>query len=81
MKKDIIVRLAILSVMLIMVGVMIFTEIGIATAFDMTFDGLTYIEYMREFYSVPGHFMLGMLIGVISMIVIGETVYRKIMEK
>ena len=81
MKKDIIVRLAILAIMLIVIGVMIFTEIGIATAFDMKFDGLTYMEYVHEFYSVPWHFMLGLLIGIITLVVTGETIYRMIMEK
>ena len=81
MKKDIIVRLAILAIMLIVIGVTIFTEIGIATAFDMKFDGLTYMEYVHEFYSVPWHFMLGLLIGIITLVVTGETIYRMIMEK
>ena len=81
MKKDIIVRLAILAIMLIVIGVMIFTEIGIATAFDMKFEGLTYMEYIHEFYSVPWHFMLGLLIGIITLVVTGETIYCMIMEK
>ena len=78
--KDIVVRLAILAGMLVTIGATIFMEIGIATVFDMKFEGLTYVEYFHKFYSIPWHFTLGLLIVVIGMTVCGETIYRKIME-
>lgn len=78
MKKGWIVRLAILAVMLIIVAVMVFAEIGIATAFDIRYDGLTYIEYIQQFYTVPWHFMLALGFFVIVAVVAMESVYRAI---
>lgn len=79
-KKDIMVRLAILAVMLLGVTILAFAEIGIATAFDMRFDGLTYMQYMHEFYQVPWHFALGLLIAVVAMVVGAESIYRSIIS-
>lgn len=76
MKKGWIVRLAILAIMLIAVAVMVFAEIGIATAFDMRFDGLTYMEYVQQFYTVPWHFMTALGMFVIVTVVAVESVYR-----
>lgn len=81
MKKDIIVRLAIMAVMMVACAILAFAEIGIATAFDMRFDGLTYMQYMHEFYQVPWHFALGLLIVVVAFIVAAESIYRSIMKK
>lgn len=81
MKKGWIVRLAILVVMLIIVAVMVFAEIGIATAFDMRFDGLTYMEYVRQFYTVPWHFMLALGLFVIVTVVAMESIYRALESK
>ena len=75
-KKDLAMRLAILAVLMIVVAVMVFAEIGIATAFDMRFDGLTYMEYVHEFYSIPWHFMLALVLFVIAQVVGSEAVYR-----
>ena len=75
-KRDLAMRLAMFSICIIVVAVMAFAEIGVATAFDMRFDGLTYMEYVREFYSIPWHFMLGLGIFVIAQIIGTEAVYR-----
>ena len=80
-KKDIMVRLAIMAVMMVVCTILIFAEIGIATAFDMRFDGLTYMQYIHEFYQVPWHFAVGLMIALMAMVVTAETVYQYIMKK
>ena len=79
-KKDLVIRLAIMGVMLLAIATVMLVEIGIATVFDMRFDGLTYMQYIRAFYQVPWHFMLGLVIAVVSIIVCGESIYRSIMK-
>lgn len=80
-KKNIIVRLAILAIVMICCVIIAFAEIGIATAFDMRFEGLTYMQYVHEFYQVPWHFALGLLIVVVTLIISNESIYRSIMKK
>lgn len=80
-KKDIMVRLAIMAVLMVVCAILTFAEIGIATAFDMRFDGLTYMQYIHEFYQVPWHFAVGLVIALMTMVVAAETLYRYIMKK
>ena len=79
-KKDLIVRLAIMAVMMLTIVTILLVEIGVATLFDMRFEGLTYLQYIRAFYQIPWHFMLGLVIAVVSIIVCGESIYRSIMK-
>ena len=81
MKKDFIIRLAILAVMLICCAVLAFAEIGIATAFNMTFNGLSYMDYIREFYAVPWHFATALAIMVIMIVLCCESIYRSYCTK
>ena len=83
MKKDIMMRLAIFACMLVGSIVIAFTEIGVATAFDMTFNGLTYMQYLHEFYTIPWHFAVALVVCVVAFVVGGESIYRslKLMEK
>lgn len=77
-KYDIMMRTVIFAGMLICSAILAFTEIGVATAFDMRFNGLTYMEYLREFYTIPWHFMLGLGICVVAFVICGESIYRSI---
>lgn len=79
-KYDIMMRLAIFAGMLICSAIIAFTEIGVATAFDVRFNGLTYMDYLHEFYQVPWHFMLALGICVVAFVVAGESIYRSIMK-
>lgn len=78
MKKDLTMRLAIFACMLIGSALLAFVEIGIATAFDMKFNGLTYMEYVHEFYAVPWHFIVALGIIVIAFVISGESIYRSL---
>lgn len=80
MKMKIIVRLAIMILLLILGTVIGFAEIGIATAFDITFDGMSYVEYMQNFYSVPWHTWLASIIGLIVLIIGVEVIYRNMIK-
>lgn len=80
-KRDLVVRLAIMGVMVVAIGIVFLVEIGIATLFDMKFEGLSYLDYMREFYSIPQNFTLAFMIVVIIFIVISETIYRKLIKE
>lgn len=81
MKKDVVLRFAIMGVMLIAIGIIFLAEIGIATLFNMSFEGLSYLEFLKEFYTIPWHFMLALLIMVVIFIVIAETIYRKLVKE
>lgn len=81
MKKDFTMRLAIFACMLIGSALLAFAEIGVATAFDMRFNGLTYMEYVREFYAVPWHFMTALGVMVIIFVISGESIYRSLSTK
>ena len=81
MKKELVIRFAIMGVMLVAFGIVFFVEIGIATLFDMTFEGLSYLEYMREFCTIPRNFTLAFMIVVVIFIVISETIYRKLVKE
>lgn len=80
-RKDLALRLAITAIMLIAMAIIAFAELGIATAFDMKFDGLSYMEYIHEFYRIPWHFALALVIYAVVQIVCAEGIYRSIRNK
>lgn len=75
MKRSIIGRLVIVVLLLLASVVMTFAEIGVATAFDMKFNGLSYLDYAKEFYAIPWHQTLGIAILVVFFIVMTEIIY------
>lgn len=75
-KRGITTRLAIAFVIVMFVACLAFAELGIATAFDMKFDGMTYMEYTKEFYSVPWHFTTGAAVVLIALGLSTELMYR-----
>ncbi len=78
MKKSAWMRLGILAILMIMDAVMCLTELGIATIFDMKFEGVTYLEYTHAFYSVPWHTVVAGIIVFMSLAIGTESIYRSI---
>ena len=78
MKKSVWMRLGILAILMIVGAVMCLTELGIATIFDMTFEGVTYLEYTRAFYSVPWHTVVAGIIVFLTWAIGTESIYRSI---
>ncbi len=80
MKKyeGITLRLAILAVLLILSAVLAFVEIGVSTAFDITYEGLSYLEYTHQFYSVEWHLYGAVMMLVIVFTIATEVTYRQL---
>ena len=75
MKKTFLGRL-ITGILVLMTGVVFaFAELGVATAFDMRFNGLSYMEYAKAFYSVPWHFVAGIIIVALATVILTEIAY------
>lgn len=79
--KDFMLRLAIVMSLILGGAICGFTELGIATAFDMKFDGLSYMEYLKEFYSVGWHTGLAFIIVTFALVLSAESIYRSIKNK
>lgn len=78
MKKSVWMRLGILAILMIVSAVMCLTELGIATIFNMKFEGLSYLEYTQAFYSVPWHTVVAGIIVFMSLTIGTESIYRSI---
>ena len=76
--KDILLRFAIMMGLLIAGALVGFMEVGIATVFDIKYNGLTYMQYVADFYQVPWHCAIGIFIVVIFLVFGAEIIYRGI---
>lgn len=79
--KDFIKRLAIMACLIVGAILGTLVEIGIATVFDLRFNGLTYMQYVHQFYQVPWHLALGLFIVVVVLIISAESIYRNMTKE
>lgn len=80
MKKAVYMRLGILAILMLISALTGFAELGVATAFDMKFEGMGYLEYLHAFYSVPWHTALAGIVLVVVFTVATEVIYRGMKE-
>jgi len=81
MKKEaILVRLVIVFLLITLGFVTSFCEIGVATAFNMKFGGVSYLEYLQNFYTNPMHFILAVAIVLVTLIVATEYIYKLVVK-
>lgn len=73
--KSIMVRVIIMLSLLILGALISFAEIGIATVFDLEFGGMSYVEYLQNFYSVPWHLYVALSILLASLVIGVEIIY------
>ena len=78
MKKSVWMRLGILAILMVVSAVMCLTELGIATIFNMKFDGVSYLEYTQAFYSVPWHTVVAGIVVFLTWVIATESIYRSI---
>lgn len=76
MKRSVWIRLGILAILMLVSAIMCLTELGIATIFDMKFEGLSYLAYTRAFFSVPNHAVLGGIVILVIFTIATEITYR-----
>jgi hypothetical protein len=71
-------RLGILAILMLVSAVLGLAELGVATIFDMKFEGLSYLTYTRAFFSVPEHAVLGGIVILVIFTITTEITYRLI---
>jgi hypothetical protein len=77
-------RLGILAILMLVSALIGLAELGVATIFDMKFEGMSYLEYTHAFYSVPWHTVVAGIIVFMIFTICTESIYRnlkKVMEK
>lgn len=76
MKRSVWIRLGILAILMLVSALIGLAELGVATIFDMKFEGLSYLAYTRAFFSVPNHAVLGGIVILVIFTIATEITYR-----